>query len=68
MNNLIIEKYPCDERFPYSEKELKCLAELEKITDADIDLSDIPEITEEEWRTRFKPVRLRRKNLQKAAG
>ena len=51
-------------KFPYSEKELACLAELEKITDADIDFSDIPEITEEEWRTKFKPARLRKQNLK----
>lgn len=36
-------------------------------SDADIDLSDIPEITDEEWRTRFKPARLREKKSQKAA-
>ena len=43
MNNFI------DEKFPYSEKELKCLAELEKMTDDDIDFSDIPKITHEEF-------------------
>ena len=32
--------------------------------DEEIDLSDIPEITEEEWRTKFKPSRLRKKNLK----
>ena len=53
-------------KFPYSEKELACLAELEKITDDDIDFSDIPEITDEEWK-KFKPVRLRRKNLNLAS-
>ena len=36
-------------------------------SDEEIDLSDIPEITEEEWRTRFKPTRLRKKNLQTAS-
>lgn len=33
------------------------------MSDDEIDYSDIPKITEEEWRTRFKPVRLRKKNL-----
>ena len=62
MSSLIAE----NGKFPYSEKELACLAELEKITDADIDFSDIPEITEEEWRANFKPARLRKKNLKVA--
>ena len=64
MINLIDETA---KKFPYSEKELACLAELEKITDDEIDLSDIPEITHEEWVTRFKPTRLRKKNLQQAS-
>ena len=51
---------------PFSKKELECLAELEKMTDDDIDFSDIPEITDEEWK-KFKPVRLRRKNLNLAS-
>ena len=52
---------------PFTKEDLECLAELEKMTDEDIDFSDIPEITEEEWRTRFKPARLREKNLKKVA-
>ena len=36
-------------------------------SDDEIDLSDIPEITDEEWRTKFKPARLREKNLNKVA-
>ena len=42
------------------------LAEIEalsKMTDADIDLSDIPEVTEEEAK-KFKPARFRKKNLK----
>lgn len=61
MNSLITE----NEKFPYSEKELAGLAELEKITDDDIDFSDIPKITGEEWK-KFKPARLRKKNLKVA--
>ena len=52
---------------PLSEEDLKCLAELEKMKDEDIDFSDIPEITEEEFRTKFKPARLRKKNLKVAS-
>ena len=51
---------------PLSEEDLKCLAELEKMKDEDIDFSDIPEITEEEFRTKFKPARLRKKNVKVA--
>ncbi len=49
---------------PLTEEELAEIECLKKMTDDEIDLSDIPEITEEEWRTKFKPVRLRKKNLQ----
>ena len=52
---------------PLSEEDLKCLAELEKMKDEDIDFSDIPEITEEEFRTKFKPARRRKKNLKVAS-
>ena len=34
-------------------------------SDDEIDLSDIPEITDEEWK-KFKPARLRKKNLNAA--
>ena len=50
---------------PLSEEDLKCLAELEKMTDEEIDYSDIPKMTEEELK-RFKPARLRKKNLKVA--
>ena len=37
-------------------------------SDDEIDLSDIPEITDEEWRIKFKPARLReRKSVKKAS-
>ena len=61
MNNLTSEK------FPYSKKELECLKELSKMRDEDIDFSDIPEITPEEWRKNFKPARLRQKNVKIAS-
>lgn len=42
------------------------IAELEALEGREIDFSDIPEITREEWVTRFKPTRLRKKNLRVA--
>lgn len=48
---------------PLTDDQLKELEELDK---REIDFSDIPEITGEEWK-KFKPARLRRKNLQKIA-
>lgn len=56
MNNFINKKIP-----PLTAEQLAELEELSKMTDDDIDFSDIPKITEEEWRTRFKPTRLRKK-------
>ena len=43
------------------------IAELKALEGREIDFSDIPKITEEEWRTKFKPTRLRRKNLKNIA-
>ena len=43
---------------PLTDEQIKELEDLDK---RKIDLSDIPEITEEEFK-RFKPVRLRQKN------
>ena len=43
------------------------IAELEALEGREIDFSDIPEITHEEWVTRFKPTRLRKKNLKVAS-
>ena len=40
------------------------IAELEALEGREIDLSDIPEITHEEWVKNFKPTRLRRKKLK----
>ena len=51
---------------PFTKEDLECLEELEKMTDDDIDFSDIPEITDEEWK-KFKPARLREKKLNKVA-
>ena len=53
-------------KFPFTEEELECLAALEKMTDDDIDYSDIPKTTPEEF-ARMKANRLRRKNLKLAS-
>ena len=50
----------------FTKEELENIEELSKMTDEDIDFSDIPEITEEELK-KFKPARLRRKNLKVAS-
>jgi len=52
-------------KFPFTEEELQCLEELAKMTDDDIDYSDIPPLTEEELK-KFKPARLRRKKVKVA--
>ena len=52
-------------KFPFTEEELQCLKELSKMTDDDIDYSDIPPLTEEELK-KFKPARLRRKKIKVA--
>ena len=49
------------EKIPLTEKDFECLAELEKMSYDEIDLSDIPETTAEEWE-RVKLRRLRKKN------
>ena len=54
------------EKFPFTEEELECLAALEKMSYDDIDLSDIPETTPEEWE-RVRQRRLRKKNLKLAS-
>ena len=51
------------EKFPFTEEELECLAALEKMSYDDIDFSDIPPISKEELK-KFKPARLRKKNLR----
>ena len=50
-----------------TEEQLKRIYENAPKSDEEIDLSDIPEITDEEWRTKFKPVRLRKKNMKVAS-
>ncbi|MBQ9441465.1 MAG: hypothetical protein IJU55_00425 [Selenomonadaceae bacterium] len=51
---------------PLTEEELAEIEALKNMRDDEIDFSDIPEITHEEWVTRFKPARLRRKKLNVA--
>ena len=51
---------------PFSAEELECLERLSKMTDADIDYSDIPPTTKEELE-RMKANRLRRKKMQIAS-
>ena len=62
MDNLDNKNIP-----PLTEEELAEIEALKNMSDDEIDFSDIPEITEEEWRTKFKPTRLRRKNLNNVA-
>ena len=54
---------------PLTEKDLECLAALEKMTDSDIDYSDIPKISHEEFLRAFarKRARLQKNNLQIAS-
>ena len=52
---------------PFTKEELECLAALEKMTDDEIDLSDIPEITHEEFQRAFARKRAKQKNLQLAS-
>ena len=62
MNNSTSKPIP-----PLTEEELAEIEALKNMSDDEIDFSDIPKITHEEWRTRFKPTRLRRKNLNNVA-
>lgn len=41
---------------PFSPEELERLARLKAMRDEDIDFSDIPEITDEQWATAFRPT------------
>ena len=59
MDNLLIKNVP-----PLTEEQI---AELKALEGREIDYSDIPKITHEEWVTRFKPTRLRKKNLKAAS-
>ena len=48
---------------PLTREQMRRLYELSKMPDEEIDYSDIPKITAEEWK-KFKPARLRKKNLK----
>ena len=52
---------------PLTEEELAEIYENAPKSDDEIDFSDIPEITHEEFVTKFKPARLRLKNKEKVA-
>ena len=45
---------------PLTKEQIWRLYQLSKMSDDEIDYSDIPKITEEEWNQRFKPARLRK--------
>ena len=63
MGSIIIKRGIKIVRTPEQIAELEALA---KMTDDDIDYSDIPPLTDEEL-ARMKPARLRRKNSKKVA-
>ena len=48
---------------PLTKEDWECLEELSKMSDEDIDFSDIPKMTKEELK-KFRPARLRKKNLK----
>ena len=52
---------------PLTKEQIWRLYQLSKMPYEEIDLSDIPEITHEEFKTKFKPSRLRKKNLKVAS-
>ena len=52
-------------KFSFTAEELECLEKLSKMSYEDIDFSDIPPISKEELK-KFRPARLRKKNLQTA--
>ena len=62
MNNSVKNNIP-----PLTKEQILRLYELSKMKDDEIDLSDIPEITEEEWNQKFKPARLRRQKQKLAS-
>ena len=47
---------------PLTEEELAEIEALKNMSDDEIDFSDIPKITKEEWEQNFRPRRLRLKN------
>ena len=62
MNNFAKNNIP-----PLTKEQILRLYELSKMTDDEIDLSDIPEITEEEWNEKFKPSQLRKQKQNLAS-
>lgn len=52
---------------PLTEEELAEIEVLKNMSDDEIDFSDIPKITREEWEKNFRPRRLRRKNQKIAS-
>jgi len=52
---------------PLTAEQIAEIEALSKMSDDEIDYSDIPKITHEEWVTRFKPTRLRKQNLKVAS-
>lgn len=50
-----------------SEEQYNRIKNMRRLSDAEIDFSDIPEITKEEWEKNFKPARLRKKNVKVAS-
>ena len=63
MNNFVIKQGINITRTP---EQLEEIERWKKMTDDDIDYSDIPALTDEELK-RFKPARLRKKNLKVAS-
>ena len=63
MNRIVVKQGVTIIRTPEQIAELEALA---KMTDDEIDYSDIPPLTDEELK-RFKPARLRKKNLKIAS-
>ena len=61
MNNLV-KNIP-----PLSEEELECLEKLSKMSNDEIDFSDIPKITHEEFVRAIERKRSKQKNLKKTA-
>ena len=52
---------------PLTAEQIAEIEALSKMSDDEIDYSDIPKITHEEWVTRFKPTRLRKQKLKAAS-
>ena len=52
---------------PLTPEQIAEIEALSKMSDDEIDYSDIPKITHEEWVKNFRPTRLRKKNLKIAS-